>query len=139
MGKYITDIEQLYDGVAGLFGSLEELPDIKRKVLNTNLLLGLYYSDPEGKILLDASGNKIKVYTGQWPDGMEPKVKLMMSADTSHMFWLGKVNLLMATATGEIRTAGNLGGVMKLVPMLKPLFGVYVDFLNNNGMSDLVV
>lgn len=139
MGKYITDIEQLYKGITGLFASLDKLPDVKRKVLGTNLLLGLRYTDPEGQVLVDATGDEIKVFVGQWPDGIKPKAELVMSADTSHLYWLGKVNFLMATAKGEIRTVGNLGGIMKLVPVMKPLFKVYADFLKDNGMAALVV
>ena len=139
MGKYITDIEQMYKGVTGLFASLDQLPDIKRKVLSTNVLLGLRYTDPEGQILVDATGDDIKVSVGTWPEGIKPEVELMMSADTSHLYWLGKVNFIMATAKGEIRTSGNLGGVMKLIPVMKPLFKSYADFLKDNGMAELLV
>ena len=139
MGKYITDIEQMYKGVTGLFASLDQLPDIKRKVLSTNVLLGLRYTDPEGQVLVDATGDDIKVSVGTWPEGIKPEVELMMSADTSHLYWLGKVNFIMATAKGEIRTSGNLGGVMKLIPVMKPLFKSYADFLKDNGMAELLV
>ena len=139
MGKYITDIEQLYKGISGMFAALDQLPDIKRKVLDTEILLGFYYHDPEGQVVIDATGVDIKVYVGECPSNIEPKVKLMMSADTAHLFWLGKVNLIMATATGKIRTEGNVGGVLKLVPVLGPLFKVYAEFLKNNGMAELVI
>ena len=139
MGKYITDIEQLYKGIAGLFGSLDQLPDVKRKVLKTELLLELNYSDPEGRVVVDATGDDIKIYLGECPEGIEPKVKLMMSSDTAHLFWLGKINFIMATATGKIKTAGNVGGVVKLVPVLGPLYKAYADFLRDNGMAELIV
>ncbi len=139
MGKYIKDIEQLYKGVAGLFGSLDQLPEVKRKVLKTELLLELAYDDPDGIVVVDATGDDIKLYMGECPAGIEPKVKLMMSADTAHLFWLGKINFIMATATGKIKTAGNVGGVIKLVPVLEPLFKAYTDFLRGNGMADLLV
>jgi len=139
MGKYIIDIEQLYKGITGLFGSLDQLPDVKRKVLKTELLLELSYSDPEGRVIVDATGDEIKIYLGECPEGIEPKVKLMMSSDTAHLFWLGKVNFIMATATGKIKTSGNVGGVIKLVPVLDPLYKAYADFLRENGMADLIV
>ncbi len=139
MGKHITDIEQLYKGIAGLFGSLDQLPDVKRKVLKTDLLLDLDYSDPEGRVVIDATGDDIKIYLGESPAGKEPEVKLMMSSDTAHLFWLGKINLIMATATGKIKTAGNIGGVIKLVPVLDPLFKAYADSLRDNGMAELII
>ena len=139
MGKHITDIEQLYKGITGMFAALDQLPDIKRKMLKTEILIGFYYDDPEGQVVVDASGDEIKVYAGECPAGIEPEVKLMMSADTAHLFWLGKVNFVMATATGKMRTEGNIGGVVKLVPVLRPLFKVYTEFLQNNGLAELVV
>ncbi|MCD6534143.1 MAG: SCP2 sterol-binding domain-containing protein [Deltaproteobacteria bacterium] len=139
MGKYVTDIEQLYKGITGMFAALDQLPDIKQKVLDTEILLGFYYDDPAGQVVIDATGVDLKVYVGECPANIEPKVKLMMSADTAHLFWLGKVNLIMATATGKIRTEGNVGGVLKLVPVLGPLFKVYAEFLQNNGMAELVI
>jgi len=139
MGKYIKDIDQLYKGITGLFGSLDRLPDVKRKVLKTDLLLELNYSDPEGLVLVDGTGDDIKIHLGECPEGVEPKVKLMMSADTAHLFWLGKINFIMATATGKIKTAGNVGGVIKLVPVLDPLYKAYADFLRENGMAELIV
>lgn len=139
MGKYISDIEQLYKGITGLFGSLDRLPDVKRKVLKTDLLLDLDYSDPEGRVVVDATGDDIKIYLGECPADIEPEVKLTMSADTAHLFWLGKINLIMAKATGKIKTAGNLGSVIKLVPVLDPLFKAYADFLRDNGMAELIV
>ncbi|MCK5915386.1 MAG: SCP2 sterol-binding domain-containing protein [Deltaproteobacteria bacterium] len=139
MRKYITEIEQLYKGITGLFGSLDQLPDVKRKVLNTDLLLELCYSDPEGRVIIDATGDKVKVYLGECPAGIEPQVELMMSSDTAHLFWLGKINLIMASATGKIKTAGNVGSVLKLVPVLDPLFKAYADFLRENGMAELIV
>ena len=139
MGKYITDIEQLYKGITGMFGSLDQLPDVKRKVLNTELLLEFCYSDPDGGAIINATGNEIKVYIGECPASIEPQVKLMMSSDTAHLFWLGKINLIMASATGKIKTSGNVGSAMKLVPVLDPLFKVYTDFLRENGMAELIV
>lgn len=139
MGKHIKDIEQLYKGISGLFGSLDQLPDVKRKVLKTELLLELCYSDPEGRVVVDATGDDIKIYLGECPEGIEPKVKLKMSADTANLFWLGKINFIMATATGKIKAAGDVGSVIKLVPVLGPLFKAYTDFLRENDMAELIV
>ncbi|SDP47762.1 hypothetical protein [Desulforhopalus singaporensis] len=140
MGKYITNIDQLYKGISGMFGSADQVPEVKQKILNTGLVLELHYLNPEGKIVIDASsGEQIKVYTGEWPDSVNPKVKMEMDSDIAHLYWLGKVNFMMATLKKDIRTVGNLGEVLKLVPVLGPLFGLYINFLKNNGMGDLVV
>ena len=139
MGKHIKDIEQLYKGISGMFASVDDVPKIKKKILATNLILELGYTDPDGTIILDASGDDIRVYTGEWPEDLKPKVKLLMTSDIAHFYWLGKVNFMIAMLKKDIRTEGNIGEVLKLVPVLGPLFKLYKDFLENNDMGDLIV
>lgn len=139
MGKYIVDIEQLYKGLHGLIGSLDQSPDVKQKVLDSGLILGMQYTNPEGYFVIDASGDDVVSYSGECPSDVVPKVTLHLTADTAHRYWSGKVNFMIAMQRGDIRTVGDMGAILKLVPVLGPLFKVYIDFLKNNGMADLIV
>ncbi len=138
MGKYITDIEQLYASLSGLFGSLDKYPELREPVLNSGLVLEMVYTDPSGQICVDTSKGKVDVYTGEWPADVEPQVKLMLTSDVAHQFWLGKINFMFAMAKGQIKTSGNMGAMLKLVPLLGPLFDAYKDYLRNNGMEDMI-
>jgi len=140
MGKHIAEIDDLYRGLTGLFtDGLNLNPPIKQAILDTNLCLQMNYRDPEGMIVVDATGDKIAVYTGECPAGVTPKVKLNLATDTAHLYWLGKVNFMIAMQKGEIRPEGDLGLILKLIPVLGPMFKVYTDYLKANGMEYLIV
>ncbi len=134
MGKYITDINQLYDGLTYLFTNLNKVPAVHDVVLKSNIVIRLNYSDPDGVVILDASGDEIKVYTGACPDGVTPKVSLRLTSDLAHQYWLGKVNFMLAMQKGEIKTEGDLGVVLKLVPVLGPMFKIYADYCKEHGI-----
>lgn len=139
MGKYITEINQLYEGLGGLFGGLDSYPHIKKAVTDAKITLAMYYSDPDGMLAVDASTGDIKFYTDSYPPDFKPAVNLRLKAATAHLYWLGKVNFMLAMQKGEIKAEGNLGLVLKLVPVLGPLFKAYAEVLKQKGMGHLVV
>ena len=139
MGKQVTEIEQLYKALNGLTESMAQSPQVQKAVLDTNLVLGMEYKDPLGKFIIDASGDEIVGYAGECPAGVEPSVTLHLTADIANRYWQGKTNFMIAMQKGEIRPVGDLGAILKLVPVLGPLFKVYIDYLKSNGMTDMVL
>ena len=69
---------------------------------------------------------------------MEPEVVMSMEADTAHRFWLGKVNVTVALARGQIKASGPVAKILKLVPLTKPAFPRYKALLEAMGREDLV-
>ena len=69
---------------------------------------------------------------------MEPEVTMTMEADTAHRFWLGKVNVTVALARGQMKAKGPVAKILKLVPLVKPVFPRYRAQLEAAGRSDLV-
>ena len=63
---------------------------------------------------------------------------MTMDADVAHRFWLGKVNVTIAIARGQIRTKGPVAKILKLVPLVKPVFPRYRAQLEAAGRADLV-
>ena len=66
---------------------------------------------------------------------MEPEVVMSMEADTAHRFWLGKVNVTVALARGQIKAKGP---VAKILALTKPVFPRYKAQLEAQGREDLV-
>ncbi len=50
---------------------------------------------------------------------------MTMEADTAHKFWLGKVNVTVALARGQMKAKGPVAKILKLVPLVKPVFPRY--------------
>ena len=69
---------------------------------------------------------------------MEPEVTMTMEADTAHRFWLGKVNVTVALARGQIKASGPVAKILKLVPLTKPIFPRYKAQLEAQGRQDLI-
>jgi putative sterol carrier protein len=69
---------------------------------------------------------------------MDPEVTMSMKADVAHRFWLGKVNVTMAIARGEIKPQGPAAKILKLVPLTKPVYPRYKAMLEEQGRDDLI-
>jgi putative sterol carrier protein len=69
---------------------------------------------------------------------MEPEVVMTMEADTAHRFWLGKVNVTVALARGQMKAKGPVAKILKLVPLTKPIFPRYRALLEQDGREDLI-
>ena len=66
-----------------------------------------------------------------WSDevGWEPKAELSMDSPVANKFFQGRENVPMALAMRRIRTGGDLGAAMALIPIIKPLQPRYRELL----------
>ena len=64
---------------------------------------------------------------------LEPEVVMTMEADTAHKFWLGKVNVTVALARGQMKAKGPVAKILKLVPLVKPVFPRYREMLERRA------
>ena len=69
---------------------------------------------------------------------MEPEIVMTMEADTAHKFWLGKVNVTVALARGQMKAKGPVAKILKLVPLVKPVFPRYRAMLEEADRKDLL-
>ena len=72
------------------------------------------------------------------PTEMQPEIVMTMEADTAHKFWLGKVNVTMALAKGQMKAKGPVAKILKLVPLVKPVFPRYQKMLEEENRDDLL-
>jgi hypothetical protein len=58
-----------------------------------------------------------------WSDdvGWEAKAELSMDSQVANKFFQGRENVALALAMRRIRTGGELGAAMTLIPIIKPL------------------
>jgi len=62
-----------------------------------------------------------------WTDDIDwkPKVKMAMSSETANKYFQGKENVAMAIARRRIKTGGDVKAALALIPITKPLEGMY--------------
>lgn len=95
------------------------------------------YHEPDAQITVDVRrDSEPRVVLGECD--LEPEVVMSMAADTAHRFFLGQVNVTCAIARGEIKAAGPVAKILKLVPLVKPLHPHYLAQLEASGRTDLV-
>ena len=134
---YFKDADEVYEYIGRLFEELASDEELAPKFRKANTIVQYQYRDPESQItvkLLD--GQDGQVDCGQ--TAMDPEVVMTMDADTAHRFWLGEVNVTVALARGQIKAKGPVAKILKLVPLVKPVFPRYRSLLANAGRGDLL-
>ena len=134
---YFKDAQEVYDTIGKLFVDIAEDEEMAPKFQAANTIVQYQYRDPEATITLrlreDEPGD---VDLGE--TDLEPEVEMSMEADTAHLFWLGKVNVTVALARGQIKAKGPVAKILKLVPLVKPVFPRYRKQLEDSGRRDLI-
>ncbi|MFO8112006.1 MAG: iron-containing alcohol dehydrogenase [Desulfosalsimonadaceae bacterium] len=132
-----TDSGMLYDVLVAFYEQLKAHPEIGPSLARTNLCVQFVYKNPAGTITVDASRDDLRIITGEF-DG-KPEVTMTMNADFAHRFWLGKANLVTALTRRQVTARGNVPKTLKLLPILNPAFALYPKFLEEKGLSHLII
>jgi hypothetical protein len=76
-----------------------------------------------------AEGDSSHNLKWEWSDDVpwEPEVRMKMDSAVANRYFQGKENIAMAIARGRIKAAGNPAKALALVPVTKPVFGLYVS------------
>jgi putative sterol carrier protein len=138
MGVFKNEAE-VYEYLGRIFQVSMEDPELGPKLRKVGSVLKLNQSDPESMIVIDFGEGVVQLGQDGVPKVTRPiDAELEMQADTAHRFWLGKVNVALAMAKGQIHKKGKVSAVMKVVPITKPLFATYEKILRDAGRHDLV-
>ena len=134
---YFKDAQEVYETIGKLFADLAEDEELAPQFRKANTIVQYDYREPDSTITVrlkeDEPGD---IHFGETE--MEPEVVMSMEADTAHRFWLGRVNVPVALARGQIKAKGPLAKILKLVPLTKPVYPRYKALLEAQGRDDLV-
>ena len=134
---YFKDADEVYQFIGKLFEDLAEDDELAPKFRKANTIVQYQYRNPDSTITVRLrEGEEGQVDCGETT--MEPEVVMSMEADTAHKFWLGKVNVTVALARGQMKAKGPVAKILKLVPLVKPVFPRYRKQLEDAGRTDLM-
>jgi len=122
--------------IGGIFEVAFGDPEIASQLKNSGLILEFKFTNPESYLVVDMGSGEI---SSDPTGGVEPSATLLMSADTGNAYWQGKVNLAAAMVLGKIKIQGNAASLLKLAPLERKLYPVYIETLNKDGREDLIV
>ena len=134
---YFKDADEVYAFIGKLFEDLAADEELSPKFRKANTVVQYQYRNPESQITVDLrEGSEGQVDCGE--SSLEPEVVMSMEADTAHRFWLGKVNVTVALARGQMKAKGPVAKILKLVPLTKPIFPRYKAMLEEADRKDLL-
>jgi putative sterol carrier protein len=134
---YFKDEQEVYQYIGKLFQDLVDDDELAPQFQKANTTVQYQYRNPDSQITVQMlEGQEGRVDLG--PTDLKPEVVMTMDADTAHKFWLGKVNVTVALARGQMKAKGPVAKILKLVPLVKPVFPRYRAQLEEAGRGDLV-
>jgi putative sterol carrier protein len=129
--------QEVYDFIGKLFADLADDEELGPRFRKADTIVQYQYSNPDSQITVKMKDGQ----DGQVDFGateLTPEIVMAMEADTAHKFWLGKVNVTMALARGQMKAKGPVAKILKLVPLTKPIFPRYQKMLEDAGRQDLI-
>jgi len=142
---YFKDAKECDDILGGFFRKMSEdlagkdpvLVEIQSKLRGMEFIVKFAWSEPELTLTLDFTKDPFSVLINDV--SVNPTATFTLSADTGHKFWHGQVNLAKALTTKAIVARGPLPKILKLLPVLVPLYERYPAYLKQIGRADLVL
>jgi putative sterol carrier protein len=131
------DDQEVYQYIGRLFQELTDDPELSPKFRRADTIVQYRYSNPDSQITVKMKeGEEGQVDFGE--SSLAPEIVMTMEADTAHKFWLGNVNVTMALAKGQMKAKGPVAKILKLVPLVKPVFPRYKAMLEEANRDDLL-
>jgi putative sterol carrier protein len=121
--------------IGGIFEAAFEDPEIGPKLVDTGLVIAFDFTDPEAVVVIDMANKAVREGLA---GGTAPTAMMSMTAETGNAYWQGKVNLPLAMAKKKIKVEGHVASLLKLAPLGKKLYPVYIDRLKADGRDDLI-
>jgi len=129
--------QEVYQYIGKLFQDLADDPELSPKFRKADTIVQYRYSNPDSQItVVMKEGEDSRVDFGE--TDLQPEIVMTMDADTAHRFWLGKVNVTMAMAKGQMKAKGPVAKILKMVPLVKPVFPRYQKMVEESGRPELV-
>ncbi|MFQ6102347.1 MAG: transketolase C-terminal domain-containing protein [Anaerolineae bacterium] len=130
------DTEHLYQVLGALFERVSAEPAIADRLLEGKLVVRFRFTDPEGAVTIDLRQAPITYTFGE--SDLEPDVEMIQSGDTTHQFWLGRLNVARAIATRKVISRGSVPKALALLPAVKPAFEIYPQVLHELGYEEMI-
>ncbi len=115
-----------------VFSMMSEDPDMGPKLRDADVPQRFEFTDVDLVVNIRAArpGEDGNLHW-EWSDDVdwEPKVKMSMSSDTANRYFQGKENVAMALARRRIKSGGDVKAALSLIPITKPIYARYSEFL----------
>ena len=132
MGASFESTRELRECMDEVFSMMDRDPDMGPQLRDADTPQRFEFSDFDTVVNIraarpDEDGN----LHWEWSDDVdwEPKVKMEMSSEVANRYFQGKENVPMAVARRRIKTSGDLKAALALIPITKPIYAQYRDYV----------
>ena len=129
MSVYYEDADQLYEIYGYFMEKILTDPKIGPKMGKAGIVIKFIYTDPDSEITIDLKNPPTKEgYYGNYylgPCDVKEDVWSKQAADFSHSFWHGFENPIAAVSRGKVKQGGKVTAMLKLLPVVRPAFGLF--------------
>jgi putative sterol carrier protein len=115
-------------------------PEMGPKLRDANCPQRFEFSDYDVVVNIRAGGPDEENLVWEWTDDVawKPKVQMTMSSETANKYFQGKENVAMAIARRRIKAGGDLKAALALIPITKPIYAQYRDYVEREHPHLLV-
>ena len=132
MGAEFRSEKEFRTVIDRVFSMMSEDPDMGPKLRDADVPQRFEFSDLDLVVNIRASraGEEGNLHW-EWSDDVdwEPKVKMAMSSETANRYFQGKENVAIALARRRIKSGGDVKAALSLIPITKPIYARYREFL----------
>ena len=142
MAKVEFDSEdEFVEVIDEVFTMMDTDPDMGPKLRDADVPQRFEFTDLDLVVNIRAAedGEKGNLHW-EWSDEVdwEPKVKMAMSSETANKYFQGKENVAVALARRRIKSGGDVKAALSLIPITKPIYARYRDYLEREHPHLLV-
>jgi len=142
---YFKDSQECDQILGGFFRKMSEgvagkdpvLVGIQSKLAEMGLIVKFVWREPVLSLTLDFTKEPFGVYAND--ETINPTATFTLTADNGHKFWHGQINLAKALTTKTIVARGPIPKILKLLPVIEPMYKRYPMYLKDIGRADLAL
>jgi len=132
MGATFESAKELREVIDKIFTLMDTDPDMGPKLRDADTPQRFEFTDFDMVVNIRAAraGEEGHLHW-EWSDDVdwEPKVEMTMSSEVANRYFQGKENALVAIAKRKIKTKGDKKAALDLMPVTKPIFAQYSDYV----------
>lgn len=116
-----------------IFTMMSDDPEMGPKLRDADVPQKFEFDDVDLIVNVRAGADGEPNLAWEWSDDVawEPKVTMKMSSQTANKYFQGKENVAIAIARRRIKTGGDVKAALALIPITKPIYARYRDWLQD--------
>jgi hypothetical protein len=141
VGAAFESAKELREAIDAVFSMMDADPEMGPKLRDADTPQRFEFSDFDIVVNIRAAADDEEgnLYW-EWSDDVDwkSKVQMTMSSEVANRYFQGKENVPMAVARRRIKTGGDLKAALALIPITKPIYEQYRDYLEREKPHLLV-